>query len=672
MQVGGITEIISHFVGDLRIASEHERADVILDGALAQPVSPDGIRYLPQNAKAAVDTPLLDARPSPLSEAGLSNPSVFHAKLASGLALPKAMAARTPQTQDKPLDPIQVATPSGGQAEFYVHIKGGDLEVTQSHVDVVQTNILLDDDVFAPVIPGFELAVDPALLWDLVKASMDAGPDGLDALELNHQSMIDAVARQMETMTPESSAMTAMPQGTSIDGVLVSVDAPFESKIDVAFNNPFKGWDGIGGRPEPETLAPDQQVVAAGGNVASNAAIMVDGTGETVSMLVIGDVYRTNSIVQVNVLHDVDEVIVNGASTPALQSGGDHATNIAHFDNVEVYKNITGSGFSTHWTTTVLNGDFYSVQTLVQQNWILDNDLIIRQESSNAFELVTGHNTGVNNGGFIVSGMHYDMIIVAGDYFSTNRIYQHNVVLDDDRVTLSSADGSAGSWQVHMGGNTLTNEAWIRDIGSGMFDEMTSPARAFAEAAMSGHSEAVANKMQGFSAPSDGTLDILVVRGNYYDMRIVSQTNVIGDADTVASLAQTQGVGAPGLVFTGGNGTAEAMTASATGDSATQLIHTGGNAATNVAAIVNVAALSNVQYANGAIYEASTLIQTNIITTGTTTTQQAFDALAPEVVAFVDHDPYGHDQTAHSDALANSTTLHPVTQNPDVMGSVMT
>ena len=670
MEVGGITEIISHFVADLRIASEHERADVILDGALSRPPSADAVRYLPHNGPVGSDVPLLDGRPSYVPDPGFGNGSVFHAKLASGMALPKALAPRSAPLPDTPHQPIQLTAASGGEAQVYVHIEGGDLQVTQSHVDVVQANVLLDNDVFAPI-PGFELAVDPALLWDLVKASMSAGPDGLDVLELHHQATIDAVARQLETMTPESSAMTIMPQGTSIDGELVSVDAPFASKINVEFTNPFEGWTGVAERPV-EKLVPDQQVVSAGGNVASNAAVMVDGTGETTSMIVLGDVYRTNSIVQVNVLHDIDQVIVNGASSPALESGGDHATNIAHYDNVAVYKNFSGGGFTSHWTATVLDGDFYSVQTLVQQNWILDNDLIVRQESSNAFELVTGHNTGVNNGGFIVSGMHYDMIVVSGDYFSTNRIYQHNVVLDDDRVTLSSADGSNGSWQVDTGGNTLTNEAWIRDIGSGMFDKMTPQARAVAEAAMSGHSEAVANKMLGFSAPSDGTLDILVVNGNYYDMRIVSQTNVIGDADTVASLAQTSGSGAPGLVFIGGDGSAEGMTASATGDSAAQLIHTGGNAATNVAAIVNVGALANVQYAGGNIYEASTLIQTNIITTGTTTTQHPFDSLAPEVVAFVDHDPYGHDLTAHNDALANSATLHPVTQNPDVMGSVMT
>lgn len=671
MEIGGITEIISHFVGELRIASEHERTDVLLDGALSRPPSPDVVRYLPHGTPVAPPVALVDGQPSPFVNNGLSDPSAFHAKLAAGISLPKAIAARAAPLPAAPHDPIQLTAPSGGEAQVYVHIAGGDLEVTQSHVDVVQTNILLDNDVFAPVMPGFEISIDPSQLWDLVKTSLSAGPNGLDVLELHHQSTIDAVAHQLETMTPESPAMTAMPQGTSIDGELVSVDAPFASKINVEFTNPFEGWTSDLQRPV-EKLEPDHQVVAAGGNVAANAAIMVDGSGETTSMIVIGDVYRTNSIVQVNVLHDIDQVIVNGTSPPAVQSGGDHATNIAHFDNVQVYQNFSGAGFTSHWTATVLDGDFYSVQTLVQQNWILDNDLIVRQESSNAFELVTGHNTSVNNGGFIVSGMHYDMIVVTGDYFSTNRIYQHNVVLDDDRVTLSSADGTNASWQVDTGGNTLTNEAWIRDIGSGMFDKMTPQARAVAEAAMSGHSEAVANKMLGFSAPSDGTLDILVVKGNYYDMRIVSQTNVIGDADTVASLAPTPGSGAPGLEFTGGNGGTEAMMASATGDSAAQLIHTGGNAAANVAAIVNVGALANVQYAGGNIYEASTLIQTNIITTGTTTTQHPFDALAPEVVAFVDHDPYGHDLTAHNDALANAATLHPVTQNPDVMGSVMT
>ncbi|WP_293868070.1 hypothetical protein [uncultured Alsobacter sp.] len=650
MQVGGVTEIISHFVGDLRIALENERVDVILDGAASRPTSPDALRPLVDQPLPHGDVEIPDSLRALRLDGPLSDPAGFHLKLAPGL-----LAARTP-TAPAPLapgpirDPVNLASPSGGGSSAWVHIDGGDLEVTQSHVHVSQSNFLVDNDIFAPVIPGLEIAVDPALLWDLVKASVVAGPDGSAVLELPQQSMIDAIVKQMQSMAPESPSMVTMPQGTSIDGVLVSADPPMSHPIDPVFVNPFEGWAGIDQRPVAEPLPEDQQTVTTGANTAANVAVLVDGTGQALSMIVVGDVYRTNSIVQVNVLHDQDTVTLNGASEPQIETGHNLATNIAHFDDVGVYKSLGGAtGFSGHWTTTIVDGDFYSVQALIQRNWIVDNDLVVRQESSTAFNLVMGENTGVNNAGFIVNGMHYDMIVVGKNLYSTNAIYQHNVVLDDDWVTLSRPDGSTGTWHMDTGGNVLTNEAWIRDIGSGGFQGMTPQARAFAEAATSGLDTADATKMAGFAAPSDQSLDILVVTGNYYDIRIVSQTNVIGDADTVASLA-----------------------AAAEDGGAKQVIHTGGNAASNAAAIINVGALTDVQYAGGQIYEASTLIQTNIISSDATVTSHAFDALAPEVVAFVDHDPHGHDMQASHDALSQASTLHPVTQNPDVLGSVMT
>lgn len=650
MQVGGITEIISHFVGDMRLALENQRADVLLDGGVSHPTLPDAIRPLHEARQPLGEIPGLDSLPSLRHEAPLVDPTAFRAKLAAAMAMPKPVHAPPHITPDAHRDPVVPASVGSSGGSAYVSITGGDLEVTQSHLRVEQSNVLFDDDVFAPVIPGLELAVDPGLLWDLMKVSVSAGPDGGTVLELPRQSMIDAVVQQLRSGAPESPAMTTMPQGTSVDGTLVSADAPMSAQVDVNFANPFEEWEGIGSRPEAEPLPEGQQTVTTGANEAANAAIMIDGSGQTASMIVVGDVYRTNSIVQVNVLHDEDAVTVNGTGTPEIASGDNHVTNVAHFDDVAVYKSLSGlSGFSASWTTTVFDGDYYSVQSLIQRNFVMDNDLVVRQESSTDFNLVTGHNQAVNNGGFLVDGMHFEMIVVVGNFYSTNRIYQHNVVLDDDHLTLSNQDGTPGSWQVDTGDNVLTNEAWIRDIGGGAFAPMTAQARAFAEAATSGLDTADATKMAGFLAPSDKILDILVITGDYYDIHIVSQTNVIGDADTVASLA-----------------------ASSADAADLQVIQTGGNAATNVAAIMNVGALTDVQYAGGTIYEAATLIQTNIITTGTTTSQQAFDALAPEVVAFVDHDPYGHDIEACSDALANAPTLHPVTQNPDVLGSVMT
>lgn len=654
MQVGGVTEIIAHFVGELRIALENERVDVLLDGGVSRAMQPDVPRVLNDGVRPAPDDPLLDSRGILRPEAPLAEPIAFHIK--AGLAaLPaaKPLAALVGAAPALPKD-VLPSISSGYNLKSYIRFDDGDLTPTQAHVSTVQDNALDDHDIFGPIEPGLELAARPGQLEDLVLFARSAGPDGSGIVDLKHHEMIEAVARLEHVQVPDGTHVLELAAGTTVDGVHVTSETSSTPPFKLAFANPFEGWDGIDKRPEAD-LPKGQQSVEAGGNSAANVAIMVDATGQTASMIVAGDVHRTNTIVQVNVLHDDDHVVHNGAGQSLLDSGNNHVSNSATFEDVGVYKSLGEmTGFPGKWTTTVLDGDFYAVQSLIQRNWMMDDDIIVRQESTNDFSLVTGHNAGVNNAAFVVNGMSFDMIIIGGSLYSANAIYQHNVVLDDDRVVLSGQDDDA-LWKLSTGSNSLTNEAWIRDIGSGSFQPMSAAAKAAASAVLSGEGQVELGKIIGLAAPGGESLDILVVTGNYYDIRLVSQFNVLSDADTVASLAPTPG-------------------GSDAGDetSVAQIIHAGSNSASNLAAIINVGTLTETQFAGGQIYEAATLIQTNIITADATTTVHAFDALAPEVVAFIEHDPYGHGYGANEDALSQSSTLHPVTQNPDVLGSIMT
>jgi len=653
MQVGGITEIIAHFVGELRIALENERVDVLLDGGPSRTMTPDAARVSPDIARPIAEDPFPDDRPALRVDVPLAEGGLFHIK--AGLpVLPAIKAFVAPATAPVLPKDVLPALSSGYNLKSYIRFEDGDLTPTQAHVDVEQINAMDDRDVFGPVSPGLELAAEAGALDELVQIALAAGPDGTELLGLKHHEMIDAIARLAHVDGVNDRPSMDLADGTTVDGVRVDPDSPLATAPKLAFANPFEGWGRIDQRPEAPALPEGQQSVETGANDAANVAVLVDVTGQTVSMIVAGDVHRTNTIVQVNVLHDDDHVVHNGAGASVRDSGGNHLGNSATFEDIGVYKSLGGvTGFPGKWTTTVLDGDFYAVQSLVQRNWILDDDVVVRQESTNDFSLVTGHNAGVNNGAFIVNGMSFDMIVIGGSLYSANTIYQHNIMLDDDRVVLSGADGDP-LWQLSTGGNSLTNAAWIRDIGSGGFQPMTAAAKATASAVLSGEGQVELGKIAGLAAPGGEALDILVVTGNYYDIRIVSQVNVVGDADTVASLAPRADLDGEGA------------------DATLQVIHTGGNSASNLAAIVNVGTLTDTQFAGGQIYEASTLIQTNIITAEASVSVHAFDALAPEVVAFIEHDPYGHGYGAHEDALSQASTLHPVTQNPDVLGSIMT
>ena len=163
------------------------------------------------------------------------------------------------------------------------------------------------------------------------------------------------------------------------------------------------------------------------------------------------------------------------------------------------------------------------------------------------------------------------MIIVVGDYHSANIISQTNVVFDNDVVGISSASGSTPS--AFGGQNALENDATIARYGATTFNDIDRKLDSLIDD-LKDRDDLDHNAWSDFYGASSGSLNVLFVTGDYYDLNIISQINVLADADLAMQL----------------------------GSSGFQWLSTGGNSAANEATIVNAGGLYE-QNLGGDLYD---------------------------------------------------------------------
>ena len=358
-------------------------------------------------------------------------------------------------------------------------------------------------------------------------------------------------------------------------------------------------------------------VVETGGNNAYNFGAVVDNQGAIGTMIVLGDSYRSDAIHQTNVL--VDHSAVAGTAEQAIiQTGGNQANNIAEFVQTLGGQNPYEMGFfgGLQWNVDRVNGDYYDVNLTRQLNVIQDNDCV-QQTATDHFKFWEIGGNGQDNVAIMDhSGKQYDLVIVTGDYFGTNWIFQTNILLNSDYV-LVDGSGGAGSETVSTGANWLMNSALLIDYSGGTH-ALTPDMQALVNALQNGDSTmALAN---GFAVPGDGSgvMNVLFITGNYYDINVLEQTNIVSDSDIVM---QTLANGEAGYVATGAN----------------QL--------GNEAVLATIGPL-NGQYVGGTQYSEATLVQTNIIAQSadvqpaqSTVVLGDPNKLATEAAALVVHSP---------------------------------
>ncbi|GEP54691.1 hypothetical protein [Reyranella soli] len=302
-----------------------------------------------------------------------------------------------------------------------------------------------------------------------------------------------------------------------------------------------------------------------------------------------------------------------------VQTGGNQANNIAEFIQTLDQQNPYEMGYfgGLKWHVDRINGDYYDVNLVKQLNVLQDNDKV-QVTASDHFKFWTTGENGQDNVAIVDhGGTQYDLVIVTGDYFGANWIFQTNILLNSDYVLVNAGQGGAGSETVSTGANWLLNSAALVDLG-GPGKELTPDMQALISALQNGTS--TMDLANGFVVPGDGsgTMNVLFITGNYYDLNVLEQINVVSDSDVVMQTLQN---GEAGYVATGANELA------------------------NKALMVDLGPLGG-QYVGGTQYAEATLVQTNIIAQSADVVPAPSAVvlgdpakLAPEAAALVAHGP---------------------------------
>jgi hypothetical protein len=526
---------------------------------------------------------------------------------------------------------------------------GGDDKLVQAQ----QVNWLSDSDI---MLQGDETWTVPdvrAQLEDMIEQAVAEVPDELKLPDTDTSTLLNfVVERDTERAETGEPLEHQVSSGRYVNNQWTNEPRP-ERVDDEDEEEPD-------GTPKSATAEinndwPVGQDASLGENEATNAAVIVDTNEMSAGLVVMGDYFSLNGIVQLNVYQDNDRVKLEngtgtfeGAATPVAEADGNTSVNDAEFDVVEVgYSPADRGQGPVQWNIEMVCGDFYDVKSLRQTNYLLDND-VVSQTSRDIYSSVsTGENEQANLGQFWDLSKSYDLIIVCGDYHQTNLIYQVNILLDDDLVELYADDrgvglGSAVSQAARAGENALLNEALIRTFGSPDFDSMTPDIEALV-AAIQAQASYLDPNLAWEILGGSGKLDVLFVTGDYYDINVISQINVMADAD-VAVQNSSAGV--------------------ISQDAVSQVASTGGNELLNSAAIVDVGTVSEVQYLGGELYEDMILIQAEIVTNDDAVLYGDTNALAPEVIAFT-----GDDAGDVPDGLLTQATAG--TSQSDIMGGVL-
>lgn len=632
MRVGGFTESIWHFAGYLHLADALARKDVLLEGDPQTLIKLEFTIGVPVDPRRRPDDDDLGSAPTPLdafehaqTDFIVRRPSSDDDEAVLALSGPSSIAAAPPRNVG-----------GGTFSQTQIDVLPRRIEVAyeqdaqQTLTDITQVNRMLDHDV----VTDGRLLVQTPHGWSTNFDAIDTRPEMAELLgqalaeiplalaDAAHGGSAELIAfigaRDDARASGDAAPAHDAAPGRYVDGVLS--DAPAGKAADAPDLGGTLTLEASSGAELTRTLTgPSDGVGTAaltGGNFAANAAVIRDLSGLHGSTIVAGDVFFSNAIIQINVLADNDAAtLAIGAGVDPLlgqlarAGGGDGNAlhNIAEYVSHEYSAVLRGAAFTPMWTVDVVEGDFFSVRALSQINVLSDDDRVTQTSFDTWYKLGTGGNQQVNLAD--VYGFDtYDVIVIGGDSHHANWIFQKNILLDSD-VALSHFDGEGGSQTLFAGGNSLTNDARIITYGASAYGEMTDAQRELMAALGRGEPGLQANPEWQMGGSASGTLKVLYVTGDYYDINVISQTNIVSDADQVAQWAASQGAVSQGAV-------------------------TGANELLNEARILDAGTLSGSAFAGGDVYHESILIQANIMTDQDTIVIHDNAAYAPELIAF--------------------------------------
>jgi hypothetical protein len=496
--------------------------------------------------------------------------------------------------------------------------------VNQEVVDIWQVNNLVNNDyasVGPTALPLEALDTWPVFASMLVDAQQAVPGNLLPEVGTSNSVLKFVNDRDADPVTTQSEdAPYTASSGIYVNGVLqdptTDVHQITDAKLDVVTT-------GLDGRiePIPENLGADVSIqkMSLGDNIAANDAVINSDSGLCGSMLILGNSYQVEAIFQTNVFTQMNHFEI----TPTGDAGIDFIPNLVqNIADISDTGAVTGPWTAVgplNWSVEVLHGSLFDIKAMSQTNYISDNDVVSQTQSFGYSFVLAGSNEQANVIDFSSPVGQWDMIVVEGGYHRLDMIHQTNVLLNVNSVsqdwTGSGEDGS-GSQGITAGNNTLLNDATIVYFGAtgshGTTDSMLELAQVLAK------EETPDSSLIGKAFPElMGTVHVLYVEGDYYNINYLSQTNIISDANVAAQL----------LTKDGGGGE--------------QSISTGNNLALNAATIVDTGSLTT-PYVHGSAYSDTILLQTNIISSDSKVVTNDPAQLAPEVVAFTGTDASDH------------------------------
>lgn len=644
MVPGGVTEVVWHFAGYLQIIHDIARDRIDYDESAFRNLQDDYITPRP-NYESKPDFDELEVRGlrgpeiSPFEE--LHKTHVLPIKSLSPRPAEPDLDSDSPDGLPRLFGPRGAGGAGGGGHETKITVQYQD-DGDQVQVEIHQRNLMSDNDDILVTSEGSDLsgetslfAAQTELLAHHAEATLQRMADGANN-EIPEEwafpqtgagvtEFVKAHSEDLASRDGEPGAHSVEP-GYYLNGVLQTPapEPPYQTPA-----------------PEPEP-APDLghdlgQWAEAGGNSSFNAALIVDLSESGRSLIVMGDYFKTDAIFQTNSTMDRDHVDAAGGQSLAETIGGNRADNVADFvHNPGVYDSLVATFAGPHWSVDVVEGDYYNIHTIVQFNYLIDNDVIVQKSADSHYESHSGENELGNLAEVFGGIVHYDLIIVAGAYHGMNVIFQNNILLNNDMIKMFT-DGVDPSQSIVSGENELTNTATIATYGDDNFLPMNDHLNSLVTAVDGGST--VLDPIYGtYIDGSGGVFNVLYVKGDYYDINAIWQTNVTSDVNLIIQLLETPSEGAQLLHPDGVE---------------TQSVTTGKDSLSNDAAIVDVGATNT--YVNGEVYGDTILIQANLLPSdGGHTLTHDMNALVPELIAFV-NDTHEEAQAA---TPAPSTAVH--------------
>ncbi len=493
-------------------------------------------------------------------------------------------------------------------------------------------------------------------------------------------SVVDAVTREFEAMLDAARAAQSLPgiphTPTELRDILRATatpegEAPSATGAATGHEGIFVDGARVDTAPDLDALieavrpdeAPDDGLprLDTGSNLSANQAALLNVGHLGAVSVVKGDWFETNSIRQINIHSDRD--VVEGLGEAMRESVADttRTLNVARFERTDATPGPEPlldprSALPAAYRVDVIEGDLEIANFLRQVKLTLDGDQVVLSAMQSTVTATLGGNESFNVASLAKLLGAYDLVIVGGSVYEGNFIQQINLLQDSDRIRSEVADaegpGVAGS--VSTSGNLLVNHASITNVGAVsdfavLSPEMRGLVSAFEARLASGSADLGAD----LAFLGAAGIRVLYVTGDVIEMNVVSQINILDDADTVrmsdGMLARVQHVLAPDAQWT---------------------VSTGGNVLLNDARIVDADDAGATRFVGGEYYSGSMLLQAGLVSSGPDL--QVFDtaALAPEVVAFVS-DIQGEGAFHGADAASHSASNLVHDASADGVGGIL-